>query len=198
MSHARGVAAAAHRRSDAYRVARYFGGSTVSTSDSSLRRHPWRVEISDSTSAAYISAALSIAAALGARPRTADDQQQLVFELENYVQDDSTQRLQFSIAAIVRCGATWDSVSASMQSYEAFGRRLGRMWVPLQPIEGMHGAPTVCLERPDFDVDRPRRPPSNEELKLTASRAVWLSHSHSAPQRNSGALGGPMAIGTLT
>ena len=142
--------------------------------DSGLRRVPWRVEVSDSTSHALRAAAPGVAAAIGVRPRSERDTVQAILELEAYAAAGRVRRLRFSVATIGRCGQAWDSVSAYNTSYEVVARRRSGRWVTSPPTELGHGDPTMCLERPEFDLDRPVRPPSNESLNLTARPASSL------------------------
>jgi hypothetical protein len=129
--------------------------------DSGLRRAPWRVEVADSTSRAWRAAAAGVAAAIGARPRSEKDSVQAIISLEAYTATRRMRRLEFSITTIGRCGQTWDLAYAYNTSYDVVTRRISGRWVTAPPTETGHGDPTICVERPEFDRDRPVRAPSN-------------------------------------
>jgi hypothetical protein len=139
--------------------------------DAGLRRAPWRVEAFDSTSRTLRAAAAGVATAIGARPPSERDSVRAILQLGAYTATPLARRLHFSVVTIGRCGQTWDRAYAHVTSYEVVARRISGRWVTSPPTALSHGSPTLCLERPEFDRDRPVRPPPNVSLKLPARPA---------------------------
>ncbi|HWR52763.1 MAG TPA: hypothetical protein VN428_16755 [Bryobacteraceae bacterium] len=125
--------------------------------DAALRRAPWRVEVSDSSSRAWRLVAAGVEAAIARRTVSRQDTVQAVMTLGEYTHSDGVHRLSFDVITMGRCGTSWRRAWAYITWYEVEARRASKDWAFMPLREVAHGDPTICLDRPDLGVDgRPR------------------------------------------